>query len=147
MNQVHYKLQASSDRLQFEFVSEGPRGQIIKRIEYSYVEDLDFWNLGFGDYNPNIDRVDDQIISDNGDGRKVLATVAFSLQEFMIVRPSAIVFFTGSTEQRTHLYGWAISKYWQDISANFRVEGITEASEVVPFQSQQNYLGFLIHKK
>ncbi|CAN5488453.1 hypothetical protein BH09BAC4_BH09BAC4_24770 [soil metagenome] len=147
MNQAHYKLQTSSDRLQFEFVSEGPRGQIIKRIEYSYVEDLDFWNLGFGDYNPNIDRVDDQIISDNGDGRKVLATVAFSLQEFMILRPNAIVFFTGSNEQRTQIYGWAISKYWQDLSTSFRVEGITEASEVVPFQPQQHYLGFLIHKK
>lgn len=147
MNQLRYELQASSDRLQFEFVSEGPKGRIIKRIEFSYIDDLDFWNLGFGDYNPVKDQVDDQTVSDNGDGRKVLATVAFSLQEFMAIWPNATVFFTGSTDQRTQVYGWAISKYWQDISLSFRVEGVMENGEVVPFLPQQNYLGFLIRKK
>ena len=96
MNLPRYELIATTNRLQFEFVSEGPKGKIIKRIEYTYIESLDFWNLGFGDYNPNTDGIDDQVVSDNGDGRKVLATVSFSLQEFLAIRPHATVFFTGS---------------------------------------------------
>lgn len=147
MNQPHYEVRAASDRLQFEFISEGPRGRIVKRIEYTYIESLDFWNLGFGDYNPDTDQIDDQMVSDNGDGRKVLATVAFSIQEFMIPRPDATVFFTGSTDQRTQVYGWALSKYWSDISVDFRVEGITEAGDVVPFVARRHYLGFLIRRK
>lgn len=147
MNQPHYEVRATSDRLQFEFISEGPRGQIVKRIEYTFVENLDFWNLGFGDYDPDTGQIDDQTISDNGDARKVLATVAFSIQEFMALHTNATVFFTGSTDQRTQVYKWPISKYWLDISADFYVEGITEAGDIVPFIFQQDYLGFLIQKK
>lgn len=142
MNQPHYELHATSNRLQFEFISEGVKGFILKRIEYTCIESLDFWNLGFGDYNPNTQQIDDQTISDNGDGRKVLATVVFSLQEFMTMHPYATVFFTGSTDQRTKVYGWAISKYWLDISADFRVDGITETGQTMPFSSEYDFVGF-----
>lgn len=147
MNQPHYKLVATSDRLQFEFVSEGPKGQIVKRIEYTYIDSLDFWNLGFGDYNPITRQINDHTVSNNGDGRKVLATVALSIREFMTLRPDATIFFTGSTEQRTQVYGWAISKYWSDVSADLYVEGITDVGDAIPFVPQQDYIGFLIRKK
>ena len=72
MNQPRYELIATTNRLQFEFISEGPKGQLIKRIEYTYMESLDFWNLGFGDYNPDTDGIDDQVVWDNGDGRAIV---------------------------------------------------------------------------
>ncbi|GAB3885496.1 DUF6934 family protein [Spirosoma agri] len=147
MNQPHYDVRTTSDRLQFEFVSKGPKGLIVKRIEYTYIEGLDFWNLGFGDFDPDTGQINDQTISDNGDGRKVLATVAFSIREFMTVHSNATVFFSGSTDQRTQIYKWVIYKYWSDISADFYVDGITETSDVIPFTIQQDYLGFLIRKK
>ena len=142
-----YELQTTIDRLQFEFVSIGPKGPIIKRIEFTYVETLLFWNLGFGDYNPLTNRIDDQIVSDNGDGRKVLATVAFAVQQFLTLRPDATVFFTGSTDQRTRVYSWAITNYWSDISANFNVEVITNSGETIPFPTQETAIGFLITTK
>lgn len=147
MNQPHYNIRATSDRLQFEFVSEGPKGLIIKRIEYTYIQSLDFWNLGFGDYGPTTQQIDDQTVSDNGDGRKVLATVVASLQEFITMYPDATVFFTGSTVQRTKVYGWAVSKYWLDISAYFRVEGVTDTGKTLPFMPELDFVGFLIYKK
>ena len=70
----------------------------ISCITKSAIKSLDFWNMGFGAYNPNTQQVDDQVISDNGDGRKVLATVAFSMQEFMIERANMTIFFTGSAD-------------------------------------------------
>lgn len=147
MTLPHYELQATSDRLQFEFVSTGPKGAIIKRIEFTYIEGLLFWNLGFGDYNPLANRVDDQIVTDNSDGRKVLATVALAVRQFLTVRPTATVFFTGSTDQRTRIYGWAISNYWADISTDFHVETVIESGDIVSFPAIESALGFLITKK
>ena len=142
-----YELQTTTDRLQFEFVSIGPKGSIVKRIEFAYIEPLSFWNLGFGDYNPATNRIDDQIVSDNGDGRKVLATVAFAVQQFFIPRPGATVFFTGSTDQRTRVYSWVITNYWSDISANFNVEVVTNSGGAIPFPTQETAIGFLITTK
>lgn len=75
MNLPLYELQATADRLQFEFISVGNKGAIIKRIEFTHVAELDFWNLDFGDYDAATNRIDDQTVSDRRDGRKVLATV------------------------------------------------------------------------
>lgn len=147
MDQPHYELRATSDRLQFEFISISPKRRIIKRVEYTYIEEFNFWNLGFGDYNPDTGQLDDQIVSDNGDTRKVLATIAFSLREFIALNQDATVFFTGSTDQRTHVYGWIISRYWADISDGFVVEGVMEDGNTVLFTPYQSYIGFLIRKK
>lgn len=142
-----YELQTTTNRLQFEFVSIGPKGSIVKRIEFTYIELLSFWNLGFGDYNPATNRIDDQIVLGNGDGRKVLATVAFAVQQFLTTRPDATVFFTGSTDQRTRVYSWAIANYWSDISASFHVEVVTNSGEVISFPTQETAIGFLITTK
>jgi len=147
MNLPHYPLLATPDRLQFEFTSEGPKGEIVKRIEYSHLADLGVWNLGFGDYDPDSDMVSDQTISDNGDGRKVLATVVRSLEEFLTVRPDAIVFFTGSTDRRTQVYSWVISKYWNDIFARFDIIGVTADGHTTPFAAENQYVAFLVYKK
>jgi hypothetical protein len=147
MKLPRYELQATTDRLQFEFVSIGRKGAIIKRIEFTYVDELAFWNLGFGDYNPITNRIDDQAVSDNGDGRKVLATVAFAVSQFLGKQPDATVFFTGSTDQRTRVYGWAVANYWLDIQADFHIQAVLESGDVVMFDSQENLIGFLVTKK
>ncbi len=120
---------------------------ISKRIEFTYIEALSFWNLGFGDYNPQTNHIDDTIVSDNGDGRKVLATVANALLQFLPFRPEATVFFAGSTDQRTRVYGWAIANYWNDVSAYFTIEAVTESGNVVSLPTEENLIGFLITKE
>ncbi|QDK81467.1 hypothetical protein EXU85_23790 [Spirosoma sp. KCTC 42546] len=147
MNLPRYEVRASTDRLNYMFVSEGPKGRILKVISYSYLEDLEVWNLGFGDYNILTDEIDDQIVSNNGDGRKILTTVAFTLNEFFATQPSAVVFFTGSTSRRTKVYGRAISSYWKDISDQFLVEGVNSYGVSEPFQQDKLYAGFQIRQR
>jgi hypothetical protein len=43
-----YNLYPSTDNTLFLFESEGPKGKVVKVIEFSRIDD-DIWNLGFGD--------------------------------------------------------------------------------------------------
>ena len=82
MHQPRYDLVVSPNRSRYEFVSVGPKGSIQKIVEYAYINELSIWNLGFGDVNPVTGEISDDVISDNGDGRKVMATVFMTLFTF-----------------------------------------------------------------
>jgi len=82
MHQPRYDLVVSPNRSRYEFVSVGPRGSIRKVVEYTYLDELAIWNLGFGDVNPVTDEISDDVISDNEDGRKVMTTVLMTLFTF-----------------------------------------------------------------
>jgi hypothetical protein len=146
MNLPRYEVRTSSDQLTYLFVSEGPKGSIIKLVAYTYLADVEVWNLGFGDYDPLTGEIDDDVISDNGDGRKVLATVAFTLTEFFAVRPDSVVFFTGSNDRRTRMYNRAITNYWPDFSTQFLVRGVKADGARESFAMAQAYIGFLIQQ-
>lgn len=60
----------------FEFVSTGIRGSVPKLVVYSETHLHDFYNLGFGDKDEETGNIDDEVITNNGDSEKVLATVA-----------------------------------------------------------------------
>ena len=76
------------EKIEFHFISVGSKGSIEKVIEFQQTS-LKFWNLGFGDAKEG--DWEDDIISDNGDLRKVLQTVTnsvhlfFSIKKFMII--------------------------------------------------------------
>lgn len=74
--QERYELKAEKALLVFEFISTGPRGEIAKLVQYSETNLKDFYNLGFGDKDPQTGDIDDRVISNNGDSQKVLASVA-----------------------------------------------------------------------
>jgi hypothetical protein len=84
--------------LQFFFISEGQR-DIVKTIQYSYVQDLmgrQLYNLGFGDYEPETDSVLDGPISNNGDPFLVFNTVLNTIPAFFQSYPTAIMAVQGS---------------------------------------------------
>jgi hypothetical protein len=56
-------------------------------------------------------------VSNNGDVRKVLITVAFCLVDFMQYHPTNKVLFWGSTSSRNNLYGRLINRYWYEIES------------------------------
>ncbi len=82
MNQAGYDVATSADQLHYEFVSKGTKGDIQKVVEYTYLAQLRMWNLGFGDLDKETGQVSDSIVSNNGDGRKVMATVIQTLFSF-----------------------------------------------------------------
>ncbi|MCE6990792.1 DUF6934 family protein [Dyadobacter sp. CY323] len=82
----------------FLFESEGPRS-ILKAVRYSYVqvfEDRKVYNLGFGDYDLEKDRIVDQATSNNGDAYKVFQTVLSTVPHFFKHNPEAMLLVQGS---------------------------------------------------
>src|SRR5882762_918527 len=93
----------SDDYHMYEFYSEGSRGRIKKIILYEKIG-MNLFNLGFGDWNEELQGLDDSSRSNNGDRDKVLATVAFTALDFTSKFPDAQIFAEGSTSSRTRLY-------------------------------------------
>jgi hypothetical protein len=77
-----YELKAGRNLTTFEFLSEGPKGKIIKLVQFQQMNLPNLYNLAFGDLNPLTGQFDDKIITDNGDSEKVLATVVAAVYAF-----------------------------------------------------------------
>jgi hypothetical protein len=69
--------------------------------------------------------IDDKITSNNGDAKKVLATVVLTLYAFTGKYPDLFVFATGSTDSRTRLYRMGILNYLEELKKDFLVYGLT----------------------
>jgi len=101
-----YPLASSDSLMTFEFVSEGQKGFIHKLVRYQPTNLKDIYNLAFGDKDHTTGNIDDTVISNNGDGEKVLATVVATLYAFTDKYPNVWIYATGSTKSRTRLYEW-----------------------------------------
>ncbi|HMI64472.1 MAG TPA: hypothetical protein VK517_00440 [Cyclobacteriaceae bacterium] len=77
MNLVQYPFTSNREFLEFTFYSEGPHGNIEKRIRFKKIYGHhNAYNLAFGDLDPKTGEISDSITTDNKDTDKVLATVA-----------------------------------------------------------------------
>lgn len=68
-------------------------------IEYSYIgqdENIDIFNLGFGDYDLENDAIDYTTVLNNGDTRIVLNTVLNTIPLFFKHHPDKILMVQGS---------------------------------------------------
>lgn len=82
---------------------------------------------------------------------KVLATVVYILKHYTSQHPEIMVFFTGSTKDRTRLYTRIIRTYYPLFTKEFVLYGIIGTgrdNETIPFNSEVEleYLAFLIKK-
>src|SRR5579871_1735831 len=109
MNFDRYPLTIGETSMVYQFASEGIRGKVTKLVIYSETHLRNFYNLGFGDKNESTGMIDDEIVTNNGDSIKVLATVAFTVYAFTDEFPDAMIFVTGTTKARTRLYRMGIS--------------------------------------
>ena len=144
-----YKVIANTAQNTFEFMSEGPKGSILKVVEYTKVNLKGFrnlYNLGFGDKDASTDAINDLVVTDNQDSEKVLATVASTVYIFTKYHPTARIILTGSTPARTRLYRMAISKYLEELSETFDIKGMTE-TKFEKFKKNRTYFAFLIKRK
>ncbi len=146
MSFEQYDLKADDIFMSFEFVSEGPKGKIVKWIQYMPMGEEGIFNLAFGDKNFDTGEIDDTIVTDNKDREKVLATVVASVFTFTTYYPHAWVYIEGSTESRTRLYRMAISIYFEEMAPYFRIFGYLD-KDWVTFKKEQNYTAFLIKRK
>ena len=146
MGNERYGVKISNATMTFDFISEGPRGSIKKRVEYKQMGENQVYNLAFGDKDLNTGEIDDLVITDNKDSQKVLATVASTVYAFTNKYPRAFIGATGSTKARTRLYQMGISNNLEKITADFNVLGRKEGTWYI-FEKNIEYDAFLIKRK
>ena len=141
-----YQLKAEKKLHVFEFVSEGPKGKIPKLIEFTETNLHNFYNLAFGDKDKKTGKLNDSIITNNGDSEKVLATVVAAVYAFTDKYPNAWVYATGSTKSRTRLYRMGINKYLKSAKKDFHVYGEFDDSWH-KYNKNIDYEGFAVMRK
>jgi hypothetical protein len=141
-----YQLKSDEKLSSYEFISEGPKGKITKRIQFTQINQNEIYNLAFGDINQESGEIDDLVVSNNGDSEKVLSTVVSAVYAFCDKHPNAWIFVAGSSSSRTRLYQMGISKYLDYIKEDFIVYGMGEY-DWEKFELRKNYSSFLTKKK
>ena len=147
MRYSRYEYVTEGELHYFEFKSIGSKGLIKKVVEYTEMSVNGYYNLAFGDYDEKIGGIDDEIITNNGDAQKVLATVVSTLYAFTSKYADAKVFATGSTEARTRLYRMGISNNLEEIKTDFHVFGMKLDETFEEFIIGEDYMGFLVVRK
>jgi hypothetical protein len=146
MKLPRYELVAENSLMVFEFISEGPKGQIPKLIKFSETALKDFYNLAFGDKNIETGEIDDKVISNNGDSDRVLATVVSAVFAFTDAHKNTWVYATGSTKSRTRLYRIGIAKYLDEVKKDFQIFGMLDG-EWQKFKREVDYTAFVVRRK
>jgi hypothetical protein len=146
MKLPRYELKAEKSLTVFEFISEGPKGEIPKLIKFSETTLKGFYNLAFGDKNLDSGEIDDTIVSNNGDSEQILATVVSAVYSFTELENDAWVYATGSTKARTRLYRMGISKYFDEVQKDFLVFGLRNG-EWEEFAKELDYTAFVVRRK
>jgi hypothetical protein len=147
MEQEIYTISKVSETIAYEFTSEGPKGEIIKRVNFRLMEEDPerIYNISFGDSDED-GNIDDVIVSNNADRQKVLQTVAATALVFFRKNPQAWIHAEGVTRSRTRLYQMGINRFWKEIDAEFIVIGLS-CREWTFYKRGINYEAFLIRQK
>jgi hypothetical protein len=129
----------------YEFFSEGPKGIIKKVIQYQVISPGIF-NLAFGDWDEENQRINDKSRTNNADRDKVLATVAASVELFMNSHPFAIIAAKGETAAKTRLYQMGLNQNWLVIKNLYQISGFREGrwEQFIP---GRNYDAFTLQMK
>lgn len=148
MNLERYDYLTNTGFLNYEFYSNGPKGKIKKIVRFTpwNTDGKTFFNLGFGDWDETKQIVDDQIISNNQDRDKILATIASIVLKFTEYFPDVWVHAVGSCLARTRLYQMGITKYWFEIEPLLYVYGLHN-DRWESFKPNINYNAFFILRK
>jgi hypothetical protein len=150
MNQDPYYLETSPDFLDYEFTSFGPKGNVKKIVRFSAMDIDDsifeIYNLAFGDYNKEDNKIDDLVVTDNKDALKVLASVAAAVISFFDKYPGCLVFLKGSTPVRTRYYLMSIAAHIEKIESGVELWGCID-DEWELFKSNKPYIALLASKK
>jgi hypothetical protein len=147
MKYPRYEYSTEDQLFFFEFESIGIKGKVKKVVQYSEMSVKGFYNLGFGDFNEDTNEIDDEVVTNNGDGLKVLSTVVSTLYAFTGKYPEANIFATGSSEARTRLYRMGITNNLEELKQDFLVFGMRKDEIFEEFIVGEDYIGFLVTRK
>ena len=133
----------------YVFISVG-RLRIEKAVDFIPIGIKNIVNMGFGDRLPD-GSIDDTANSNNGDLVKVLATVISILKDYTTQYPKVVIFFAGSSIQRTRMYSRILRTYYVNFSREFSISGIVGSEDQnrrIAFDPKLEieYLAFLVER-
>jgi hypothetical protein len=144
--QEGYSFTANDDRIRYEFLSNGPKGEIGKAVQFERISKV-VWNLSFGDLSADGD-FDDSKVSDNSDMRKVLQSLANIIHDFFDHHPNSEVFIDPVDKRRKLLYNRIFQEKHEEILLVFEVNGVFKQPLSKEKYSQHSiYDCFLVTRK
>ncbi|TDQ11052.1 DUF6934 family protein [Pedobacter metabolipauper] len=99
LSSYEYKESDKSEKgIKYFFISKGKK-DVVKAVHYMYNSNIyqqKIYNLGFGDYQLDIDEIDDKVNTNNVDIYKVFNTVLSTVPIFFKAFPGSIIIVQGS---------------------------------------------------
>ncbi len=135
----HYPvLYQGSQSHQYWFVSLGKK-KIIKCVEFQPLGGNSF-NLCLLDYIPESNEMSDQAISNNGDVKIVLWTVAWCAEHFLHQYPNHVIVFSGNSDGRNKLYLRYIHRYQKKLFEHYSLKIDSKSNEEIVFYVQKKII-------
>lgn len=136
-----------NDENTFWFISNGTRGEIIKHITFQKLPASNQYNLALGDYNVETNEIEYSELSNNGDARKVFATVGVIVQNYTTAFPGREIFVMGNSSEKSRAYNFMVSAYYSEIIEMFEVFGAYGGEFFEPFIKDKIYDAILVRRK
>lgn len=135
----------------YTFVSKGPKGAILKVVEFTPTSVKNILNLGFGDMLSD-GTVDDTTATNNNDIVKVLATIIEIVNDFTSEYPDLKIVFTGNTLTKTSLYRRILKMYYPVFNKTFTItvlvkDGQGFLEKIFEPSGDEKYLAFFVKRK
>jgi hypothetical protein len=146
MNLPRYNLLTDETRDIYYFISIGAKSKILKGIHFTKInQDPIVFNLALGDVDSVTGKLDDRVVTNNGDRDMILATSAFAIIDFCKNNKGVSVFIEGNTIAKRRLYQIGISKYIDEIGNEFDVYDLRESTDSWEFYAKnKEYKALLV---
>jgi hypothetical protein len=147
MEYDRYEFVRGSNEFEYEFYSVGPKGRIKKIVRFQeiYAGGMHY-NLWFTDWHEKTGQKSDDIVTNNKDRDKVLATVAAIAIDFIGIHPSVEIIAIGRTISRVRLYQILITRVIDKLDPTFVIEGWLN-DEWLSFEKGLKYEAFKLKMK
>jgi hypothetical protein len=124
------------------------KGNIIKAVQFILIDSIEeIYSLGLGDRDPITNQIDDEVVTDNKDTRKVLGTIGEIGRQFLDSKPNAKIVFEGNSESKNRLYRMGINSVLGELNTKYSIFGFREQNLTWErFNKKSDYIAFTISK-
>jgi len=144
-----YSYICADSKLHYEFESVGPNGTVLKVVQFTLIDKQEqLFNLGLGDFDPLTNKVLDNVVTDNKDTLKVLATVGEIGRQFLNENFNFSIYFEGNTQSKNRLYRKGLNLFLEVIEQYYIINGLKEQNlKWERFNGNTEYIAFIIKNK
>ncbi len=145
MTEPAYPFHISEDALNYQFDSVSEFRTIHKIVEFRPLSNNPiFYNLALLDLNED-GTVDDLVVSNNQDMKRVIATIFQAMLTFFNKYPNKLVYFQGSDETglRIRLYRIIIARELEEAQKLFEIYGQLPDKTYEEFIPDRSYIAFI----